>query len=285
MDKKIIIAKSAGFCFGVKSAVELLNEEINKNNFPLYTWGPIIHNGNVIEYFEKKGVHVLNCESDLIGLKNGTVVIRSHGVSKHVIDILNKKGFRVVDGTCPFVKKIHNIVYEQSSLGRHIVIIGKETHPEVEGIIGWCNGPVSVLETIEDVESFCLQKNEKICIVSQTTFNVNKFKNFVEILTSMGYDNYVLNTICNSTSKRQSESMELAEQSDVMVVVGDHRSSNTNKLFEICKAKCNQTYLVETATDIVPNWFTDSKCIGITAGASTPNYIIEEVQNSVRVNF
>jgi len=278
MERIIRIAESAGFCFGVKTAVNLLKQQVDMNVSPLYTWGPIIHNGSVIRDFEEHGVTVLNTVDELEAITEGTVVIRSHGTTRAIVELLKSKNIKIIDGTCPFVKKIHKIVDEMSSEGRYIVVIGKASHPEVEGIVGWCNGPVSVLETLEEVENFSIKPGSRICIVSQTTFNVNKFEKFVEILTAKEYDNYVLNTICNATHNRQSESNKLAEASDVMIVVGDHRSSNTNKLFEICKAKCNQTYLVETATDIVPNWFTDNKCIGITAGASTPNYIIEEVQ-------
>ena len=279
---KVIKAKTAGFCFGVKRAVETVYEQVeNCGNEQIYTYGPIIHNEEVIKDMEAKGVRVLRSEEDLDALSGGTVIIRSHGVEKRIYDSLNEKNVRIVDATCPFVKKIHNIVREQSAQGRYIVIIGNPEHPEVMGIRGWAGDKVSVIQNASDAENFSPDKNEKICIVSQTTFNYNKFKDLVEIISEKSYDVSVLNTICNATKERQTEAESIAETVDAMIVIGDKHSSNTQKLFEICRKACNNTYYIQTLGDLDLNQLGSVETVGITAGASTPNNIIEEVQNNV----
>ena len=282
---KVIRAKTAGFCFGVKRAVETVYEQVDTCSGPIYTYGPIIHNEEVVKDMEKRGVSVLRSEEDLDRLSEGTVIIRSHGVEKRICDKLEKKGIRVVDATCPFVKKIHNIVSRECEDGKHIVIIGNPEHPEVEGIRGWAGDKVTVIQSVEDAEAFAPDKNEKICIVSQTTFNYNKFKDLVEIIKKKSYDVIVLNTICNATKERQTEAQSIAESVDAMIVIGDKHSSNTQKLFEICQKACNNTYYIQTLDDLNLNQLGSVETVGITAGASTPNNIIEEVQNNVRVIF
>ena len=282
---KVIRAKTAGFCFGVKRAVETVYEQVDTCSGPIYTYGPIIHNEEVVKDMEKRGVSVLRSEEDLDRLSEGTVIIRSHGVEKRICDKLEKKGIRVVDATCPFVKKIHNIVSRECEDGKHIVIIGNPEHPEVEGIRGWAGDKVTVIQSVEDAEAFAPDKNEKICIVSQTTFNYNKFKDLVEIIMKKSYDVSVLNTICNATKERQTEAESIAESVDAMIVIGDKHSSNTQKLVEICRKACDNTYYIQTLDDLDLNQLGSVETVGITAGASTPNNIIEEVQNNVRIIF
>ena len=284
---KVITAKTAGFCFGVERAVNTVYEQIEAySGEPIYTFGPIIHNEEVIKELEKKGVSVLHTESDLDALETGVVIIRSHGVEKRIYDKLNKKGIVIVDATCPFVKKIHNIVQKESELGKYIIIIGNPDHPEVKGIRGWAGNRVSVVQKAEDIENLSLNEDEKICVVSQTTFNYNKFKDLVEIIREKSYDICVLNTICNATKERQTEAKRIAEEVDAMIVIGDKHSSNTQKLFEICASACNDTYYIQTLDDLDMNQLGSVvKTVGITAGASTPNNIIEEVQNNVRIIF
>ncbi|MEY8283989.1 4-hydroxy-3-methylbut-2-enyl diphosphate reductase [Lachnospiraceae bacterium 50-23] len=284
---KIELARTAGFCFGVKRAVDTVYEQVEKNRTEkIYTYGPIIHNEEVIRDMERRGVCVLNSVSELKELKEGVVIIRSHGVPESVYDLLEKKGLAFVDATCPYVKKIHRIVREKSRSGAHIIIVGNAEHPEVEGIRGWANEPATVIQTAEEAESFCLADgNQKICIVSQTTFNYNKFKDIVEIIEKKGYDIIVLNTICNATKERQEEAYDIAKRAGAMIVIGDRRSSNTRKLFEICSNACADTYYIQTLDDLDMNQLRSVETVGITAGASTPNNIIEEVQNNVRINF
>ena len=281
---EVRLAKSAGFCFGVKRAVDKVYEQIATGK-KIYTYGPIIHNEEVVKDLEQKGVQVIPDKEALQKLKEGTVIIRSHGVAKEIYDILEANGLECVDATCPFVKRIHNIVSKESSAGKHIIIVGNAGHPEVEGIMGWCSGPLNVLETIEEAENLTLPGGTDICIVSQTTFNYNKFQHIVEIFQKKGYNDSVVNTICNATEERQTEAREIASQADVMIVIGGKHSSNTRKLYEICSSECDNTYFIQTLDDLHLELPKSVGLVGITAGASTPNKLIEEVQNYVRINF
>ena len=281
------LAKTAGFCFGVKRAVDTVYQQIEQyRGEKIFTYGPIIHNEEVIKDLRSHGVEVLNDEEELKTADADVVVIRSHGVAKYIYDILEERGITCVDATCPFVKKIHKIVAEKSAEGSYIVIVGNGEHPEVQGIRGWAGEQVTVVQTPEDADRFELpDKDQKVCIVAQTTFNYNKFKELVEIISKKRYDIVVLNTICNATKERQTEARQIAARVDAMVVIGDKRSSNTQKLFEICKEECLNTYYIQTLDDLDINQLRSVESVGITAGASTPNKIIEEVQNNVRINF
>ena len=291
---EVIRAKSAGFCFGVKRAVETVYEQVEiEKEKQIYTYGPIIHNAEVVKDMETHGVKVINSEEELNGLEDGLVIIRSHGVPKRICDSLEERGIKYVDATCPFVKRIHKIVNEESAKGNQIIIIGDPKHPEVQGISGWVNGKAFIIQNPVDAEGFELPdttcpetlKNSQICVVAQTTFNYKKFKELVEIISKKGYDINVLNTICNATKERQTEARSIAEEVDAMIVIGDRHSSNTQKLFEICEKACNNTYYIQTLGDLDMNQLRSVETVGITAGASTPNNIIEEVQNNVRINF
>ena len=284
---EVIRAKTAGFCFGVKRAVDTVYEKLEKasESTTIYTYGPIIHNEEVVKDMKQKGVIVLQSEAELDALTEGTVIIRSHGVEKAIYDKLNAKGIKIVDATCPFVKKIHNIVQKESTNGNYIIIVGNPQHPEVEGIRGWAGIKAVVVQTKEDIDKLIIPENEKACVVSQTTFNYNKFKELVEIILKKSYDVSVLNTICNATKERQTEAQRIAEEVDAMIVIGDKHSSNTQKLFEICKNACKDTYYIQTLDDLDMNQLGSVETVGITAGASTPNNIIEEVQNNVRIIF
>ena len=283
---EIIKAKSAGFCFGVKKAMEVVYQQLEQaGELPIYTFGPLIHNEEVVKELEAKGVKVIENQQELENLTEGIVIIRSHGVSREIYQIMEKNGLTCVDATCPFVKRIHRIVEAESARGKRIVIIGNDGHPEVEGIKGWCNLPATVLEGTEEAQNFTSDPKEKICIVSQTTFNYNKFKDLVEIFVKKGYDISVVNTICNATEERQTEAQEIAAKADAMIVIGGTHSSNTRKLYEICKNECENTHFIQTLDDLHLDLPKSVGLVGITAGASTPNNIIEEVQNYVRINF
>lgn len=275
---QVKVAKSAGFCFGVQRAVDTVYERIEKGVRPIYTYGPIIHNEVVVQDLEKKGVRVLNSQQELEALKEGTVIIRSHGVGHNIYEILQRKGLQCVDATCPFVRKIHRIVERESLSGKQIVIIGNDKHPEVEGIKGWCHTKAHVLETTEQAEKFELLESVPLCVVSQTTFNYKKFQDLVEILDKKRYDRVVVNTICNATEERQIEARRIAAEVDAMIVIGGSHSSNTQKLFEICRNECRNTYYIQTVDDLDLEVLRSTGLIGITAGASTPKKIIEEVQ-------
>ncbi len=283
---EVRLAKTAGFCFGVRRAVDTVYEQVDKcDGEKIYTYGPIIHNEEVVKDLRNKGVEVLNTLEELKTLTEGIVIIRSHGVSKEVYEILEERGVKCVDATCPFVKKIHKIVEKESAEGKHIIIIGDAKHPEVQGIMGWAGDKVSVIKTEEEANDYFAPKNAEICIVAQTTFNYNKFKYLVEIISKKSYNISVLNTICSATKERQTEAESIANEVDAMIVIGDKHSSNTQKLFEICSNACNNTYYIQTLEDLNMNQLKSVKTVGITAGASTPKNIIEEVQNNVRINF
>ena len=287
---KVKVAETAGFCFGVKRAVDKVYQLIEEGIQPIYTLGPIIHNEEVVSDLAERGVEVIE-EKDLASLSDGTVVIRSHGVGKQIYQELRENHLDYVDVTCPFVLKIHRIVEKESLAGKHIIIFGDPDHPEVRGICGWCEGSYTVLKNREEAENFTPPAEKDVCVVSQTTFNYNKFKELVEILCKKRYYNSVLNmsnilnTICNATEERQKEAQNIAGEVDTMLVIGGRHSSNTQKLFEICKEECGNTYYIQTPVDLDSEMFHRSSCVGITAGASTPKKIIEEVQEHVRIKF
>ncbi len=282
---EVQIAKTAGFCFGVERAVNSVYEQIEKGG-KIYTYGPIIHNESVVEDLAKKGVEVIASEEELKHVKDGTVILRSHGVEKRIYDILEKNGIAYVDATCPFVKKIHKIVEKASNEGDTIIIVGNPAHPEVEGICSYVNGDFYVVESVEEAAALNLAKDKKITIVSQTTFNSTKFKDIVDIFDKKGYYSSVVNTICNATAERQSEAKTIAAEVDAMIVIGGSHSSNSRKLFEICSKECNLTFFIQTKDDLNRVELPESvELVGITAGASTPKKIIEEVQKHVRTDF
>ena len=281
---KVVVAESAGFCFGVKRAVEKVYEQIQNNTAhkKIYTYGPIIHNEQVVKDIEEKGVTVINSIDELKEIKDGIIIIRAHGATKEVFDIIQQQQLTLVDATCPFVKKIYQIVQEEQKKGKHSIIAGDASHPEVQGIRGWSGDEVTIIGDEKDALQFALRKDKPVCIVSQTTFNYNKFKYLVEIISKKGYDINVLDTICNATHQRQAEAKKIASKVDVMIVIGGRHSSNTQKLYEICKNECNNTYYIQTLDDLDLSNIKEDSYVGITAGASTPNNIIEEVHTNVR---
>ena len=276
---EVILAKTAGFCFGVKRAVDKVHEQIEAGEGPIYTFGPIVHNEEVVAELARKGVGIVDEES-LETLSGGTVIIRAHGVSRAVQVRMESRGLKVVDATCPFVKKIHRIVDEATEQGRTVVIAGSKDHQEVQGILGWCRTPAYVVESPEDVDK--LPPLSKVTFVAQTTFHHKKLKELVDKISEKEYNTIVVNTICNATQERQIEAREIAGRVDAMVVIGGRHSSNTQKLVEICRAVCPDTYFIQTLVDLDSQSFAPVRSVGITAGASTPNNIIEEVYTHVR---
>ena len=278
---KVTLAKSAGFCFGVKRAVEMVYKEAETGK-KVYTLGPIIHNEQVVQDLEQKGVRVIDTPEELSKAEDATVIIRSHGISADVYHQLEDKKVRIVDATCPFVSKIHRIVEKKYQEGSCIVIVGNANHPEVEGINGWCNGAATVIGSVSEAENYSQEPARKLCVVAQTTFNYKKFKDIVDIFSKKSYDINVMNTICNATEERQTEAAAIAGDSDAMIVIGGKHSSNTQKLNEICKNVCPDTHFIQTLDDLDLKQFQSFRSVGITAGASTPNTIIKEVQSYVR---
>lgn len=280
---EVILAEHAGFCFGVTRAVDEVYNQVEKNeDRQIYTYGPIIHNEAVVSDLEKKGVKVIESEKDLETIEDGILIIRSHGIRKEIHEFIEKKGIEYVDSTCPFVKRIHNIVEKESAAGKTIVVVGSAKHPEVDGIVSYAQGPVYVVETPEEVEKLNIPEGTEICIVAQTTFNTNKFQETVDKFSNSRYNVNVVNTICSATQERQTEAERIAGQVDAMIVIGGAHSSNSRKLYEICSKKCANTYFIQTLDDLHLELPKSVRLVGITAGASTPKNIIEEVQQYVR---
>lgn len=277
---KIVVAKSAGFCFGVDRAVKIVYDEFKKHKTA--TLGPIIHNKSVVEDLKSKGVRVVNSVDELN--PNECVIIRSHGVGADIYKKLEERGISYVDATCPFVAKIHSIVKEKCAQGFEILIAGDKNHPEVEGIVGHCQQSAHVFKNDEELKNFFAENPEilqkKVAIVAQTTYNIKIWDKCIQIAKEFCGSPQIYDTICNATSNRQKEAEELAKASDVMVIIGGKDSSNTIKLYDVCSQYC-KCYHIEDAGELCGTYFSGTVSIGITAGASTPAYIIKEVQKQM----
>ena len=276
MSKKIILAKTAGFCFGVDRAVNLVYDSINKGE-KVCTLGPIIHNAQLVSDLEKRGVKIINSPDE--APKDYKIIVRTHGVEKEIIDDINQREIMYTDATCPFVKKIHNIVRKLDS-DTAVLIAGDENHPEVLGIRSYCNGDSFVFRNVDEFEKIiqntkCGVKSPAVC-VSQTTFSQNEWKKCEKFIKKVCTNIKIFDTICNATSDRQQEAYDISKLSDAMIVIGGRHSSNTCKLQEVSSVNC-KSYLIETAAELKDIDLTDCEVIGVTAGASTPSVIIKEV--------
>ncbi|MCR5353438.1 MAG: 4-hydroxy-3-methylbut-2-enyl diphosphate reductase [Clostridiales bacterium] len=298
IEAKIVIAKDCGFCFGVKRAVETIYELKNKTDKKIVVAGELIHNKNFIERLEKDGIYCID-EGEIAELErekdNVIVVIRTHGATKELVGKIEKMGIEYVDATCPFVKRIHKIVDENSKNCDYTIIAGDKNHPEVKGIQSYSNSKTVVLSDEDECEKFvkstpnCSQT--AVLMVSQTTNNNEKYVNCQKIIKNLYTKVKIFDTICNVTGKRQNEAKKIASNADIMFIIGCVKSSNTKKLYDIASEYCKKTYLVEDASEIpeseiiselerAKEFYGSEKndfTVGITAGASTPDDIIEEV--------
>ena len=274
---KITLAETAGFCFGVKRAVDMVYELCEKGE-KVCTLGPIIHNAQLVADLEQKGVRVVENVCDVKA--DETLVIRSHGVPEEVMKAAENLSVITIDATCPFVAKIHKIVKEASKKGETVLIAGDPLHKEVIGIVGHASGKVFVFEDEKSLEKLLENnpeiKNERVCVVAQTTFNKTIWAECEKILKKYCTNQSIFGTICNATSMRQAEADELSQKCDAMVVIGGQHSSNTKKLYDVCKVNCERTLLIETATELNAEFFVGADNIGVVAGASTPAAIIKE---------
>jgi len=276
----IIIAEHAGFCFGVKRAVKLAEESLKESQGKVYTLGPIIHNPQEVNRLKNLGVFPSQGEEFREG---DTVIIRSHGIPPEKEEALKKKGLKVIDATCPYVKAVHEAVCQLTKEGYFVVLVGEKNHPEVIGTLGYlraCNGKGIVVETREDIKEAL--KHEKVGIVAQTTQNEEFFKEVVGEIALWVREVKVINTICNATSLRQESVKKLAPCVDVMIIIGGKNSGNTRRLYRISKEINPNTYHIETAEELRPEWFKGVKKVGISAGASTPDWIIEQVKSRIQ---
>ncbi len=281
---KVTVAKSAGFCFGVDRAVKMVYGELEKNT-KVATLGPIIHNQDVVNDMKRKGARIIESVDELA--PDETVVIRSHGVGREIYDKIAEKGNRMLDATCPFVSRIHRIVAEKSAEGCFILIAGDASHPEVQGIVGHCDENHLVFKDNFELKDFFEKKytnlKKKLAIVAQTTYNIVVWDECLNAIPKDDPDIVIFDTICNATDTRQSDAAELAKTSDIMLVVGGRHSSNTVKLYEVCSRYC-KTYHIENSDELRKLKLPYAENIGITAGASTPAYIIKEVQTKMAEN-
>lgn len=276
---RVILAKKAGFCFGVNRALEMAWATIFEKAGPVYSLGPLIHNEQVQARLAEAGVNEI---SDPAEISTGTLIIRSHGVEPAVLEAAGTRGLRIVDATCPFVSRIHVFARELTEAGYQVVVVGDSRHPEVRGIIGWAGNQAVVIENVDEVGKLTL--TGKIGIIAQTTQSQDNFQLIVEAVSKAGIEVKILNTICGATAERQRAALELTGQVDVMVVAGGFNSANTKKLVDICRKLGKTTYHVETANDLYPGWFRGVQVAGLTAGASTPDWIIEEVKKRMSDN-
>jgi len=273
---RIKLAKTSGFCMGVRRAMELTLEALNRREGPIYSYGPLIHNAQVLEMLENKGLMVLEPGVDpLDGIKSGTVIIRAHGLPPKEVKALKDAGLSIIDATCPRVIRVQAIIRKQAELGYTSIIVGDADHPEVIGLLGHAGGKGWAVISKSEVEA--LPDFEKVFVVAQTTQSQKKFEEVVEAVQARWPDALIFNTICGATNRRQEEVRRLAGQVQAMVVVGGHDSGNTKRLAEVSRAQGLKTVHLETEEELEAAWFAGVDTIGVTAGASTPNWMIKRV--------
>ncbi len=270
-------AKRAGFCFGVKRAIDITFDIAEKDKRGVFTLGPIIHNPQVIEKLRLKGIFAIGPD-DIGGKKIKDLIIRTHGIPKQLYDKISAGGFRVIDATCPFVKKAQHYAKLLKENGYQVVILGDIDHPEVKGLMSYAGEDVMVVNEHSPLEGL----RSKVGIIVQTTQPVEALKKVLSRIIERTKEVKVYNTICNSTALRLKETEEMARKADVMVVVGGRNSANTTQLANLCRGLSVRTYHIETASEIRDEWFAGAKKVGITAGASTPDWLIIEVEKRIR---
>ena len=281
----ILVAKTAGFCFGVERAVSMAEDTLKNSDCPVYSLGQLVHNDSVIQELQEKGLQVVEQVEELRDLPKGIVIIRAHGVPEETEEELRNEGFEVLDATCPKVRHIQRIVRERSALGDTIIIAGDPEHPEVRSIVGRAKGPCFVIPEPEDFLHVPVSRDDHLTVVAQTTYSVKKFQKLLAIFNEFCYSPFIADTMCRATRERQEEAQKIASESDVMIVIGSPRSSNSKKLRDVSNEYCSHTYFIQTADGLKPEWFFDAKTVGITAGASTPKNILTEVQIGVCQNL
>lgn len=276
MMKEVLISESAGFCFGVKRAMNMAQKELEeKKDISVYALGPLIHNKQAVEKYENMGLITIEEIDEIVQNLGSEMIIRSHGVAKIIYDEAERNEIEVVDTTCPFVRKIHHIVSKGEEENKEIILLGDKNHPEVIGINGWCKDKAIIFKELEEVKNYDFDKEKEYLVVSQTTMNEKNFDTIIEYLKSLDLKLSVKNTICSATRVRQQAARELSENVDIMVVIGGKHSSNTQKLVKIC-SEIVDTVSIETKEDMKDFDFGIYNVVGVTAGASTPDWIIED---------
>ena len=276
---KVKIAKNAGFCFGVKRAMNMAWHELEQSESRIYALGPLIHNKQAVAVYEDKGLMTVNDLNEIP--KHENVIIRSHGVGEDIYLEAKAKDITIIDKTCPFVRKIHNLAKDFSDKDYKIIVIGDKNHPEVIGINGWCSEDAIILKTLEEAKNLSLNNDFKYCVVAQTTINLDLYNQIIDVLSKKSKHIIFKNTICAATKQRQQSAKEISNEVDCMIVVGGKHSSNTQKLVKIC-SEVVPTFAIETKDELNIDELIKFNTIGITAGASTPDWIIEEVTEYIK---
>lgn len=280
---KIILAEKAGYCFGITNAMALADQTLqDETKQPIYCLGDLSHNRQEMQRLENLGIRKVDTVDEIDETKGGTVIIRSHGVAKSVLDAVAAKGFEIVDATCPFVRAMQRKVYDYYHKGYQIVIVGNAAHPEVVGATGWCDGKAIVINSVEEAKA--LPHMDKVCVVAQTTAIEQKFNAITDVLQAKADECQIFNTICSATAERQAAAVETAKRVEYMIVVGGYHSSNTQKLVEVCRKHCGNTCHIETAGELDLAEIRKYNTVGITAGASTPDWIVKEVTERMEEN-
>lgn len=271
---KIILANKSGFCFGVKRAVQESENLVKEKNQKVITYGKLIHNDQEVERLKKNGIIP---KDEITEIENQSVIIRTHGVPKKDFDSLLESGNEIFDYTCPFVKKLQKYAEDYFHKGYKVIILGREDHPEIIGVKGWAENQALIIEGLDDLRELTFNEDDKVCLLVQTTEKFERFFEVSEELKKIKENAVIINTICKATQERQEAVEELAPKVDVMVIIGGKESSNTKKLFQISKSINKNTYIIENAMDLDKKWFETAAIAGVSAGASTPDWIIEEV--------
>ena len=276
---EIKVAKTAGFCMGVRRALELVLARSLKDSGPIYTYGPLIHNKQVVELLESKGIKTINSLDEIDKLDSGTIVIRAHGIPPDEKDRIKRKGLNILDATCPKVAKVQGIIRHYTGKGYSAIIVGDIGHAEVKGLVGYSQGPVYVIQEVKDIES--LPQMEKVIVVAQTTQNKLRYREITSALRERFPEVKIFNTICEATNQRQEEVRNLAKETDCIVVVGGYHSGNTKRLVQVAKEAGARVLHVETEKELNSEEILKAERIGVTAGASTPNWIIRKVVTEI----
>ena len=273
---KLEIAKCAGFCEGVERAYQIALKQTQANQ-PVFMLGNLVHNTQVIEKFKNLGVQTVKTIFEIPDNSNGTVLISAHGVPPQIYEEAKTKGLKIIDTTCAWVKKAQRIAKEFADQGRQVIIVGDKGHVEVKGLVGWSGGQALVVENIKDIEAIRDQLTNKVGILAQTTQSQDHFRKMTAEIKKQVKDLAEYDTICGATSKRQDAAVELAQKVDLMLVIGDKMSANTKRLTELCAKTGTETHQIQTVKELDPGWLVGKRKAGITAGASTPDWVIKEV--------
>ena len=269
---EIILARNSGFCFGVKRAINLAQKAIEESRVPVYSFGPIIHSPQEVERLDRLGLSPIE---SLKAIRKGKFVVRSHGVHPNVLREARRRGMEIVDATCPLVKRAQEYARFLVKENYKVCVVGEADHPEVLGIVGFAGRGVSVLDSPGSLRK--LKRVPKLGVIAQTTLNQEVFRFYLSNLSEKTDELRVFNTICKATVVRQAATLKVAKEADLMLVVGGRNSANTTRLFELCKMNGREAHHIETADEIIPEWFRGKKRVGVTAGASTPGWVIREV--------